>query len=201
MRQLSCDTLDDKTVYKLLTGLIVPRPIAWVGSLDRDGVRNLAPFSFFNVVSTAPPMIGFAINFRENKAAKDTLSNITQSGEFTVNIVDEANADAMHRSSFEYPPHVDEFAEVGVTSASDAIKINAPRVAESPAQLECRHHQTVQFGSHSFVVGQVVAFHVADRICNDRLNILFEELKPVGRMAGNLYCHVERFFSVPHKQV
>src|SRR6478752_3076913 len=121
-----------RDAYFLLTALVVPRPIAWVSTLSGDGVRNLAPHSFFTVAANDPPHVLFS-----STALRDTVTNIRQTGEFVVNIVSADLVTPMNESSAEFAPEVDEFERVGVT-ASPSVRVAAPRVAEARAHLECR---------------------------------------------------------------
>ncbi len=130
--------LDTTSVYKLLSGAVVPRPIAWVSTRSRDGILNLAPYSFFTVVSRQPPMLAISIGPRTGGEdyAKDTLTNIRDTEEFVINMVSVELANAMHESSINYPPEVDEFVRAGVTPVACEV-ITAPRVAESRISMEC----------------------------------------------------------------
>lgn len=188
-------TLDS---YKLLTGLIVPRPVALVSTVDASGVRNLAPYSFFNGVGSNPPTVLFCPSLTRPPETptpehpddrKDTLRNVEQTGEFVINIVSEAIANAANLSSATVPPSVDEFSLAGLTPVPSEV-VRAPRVAESPAQLECKLLQIVFTGQgHAagvVVLGQVVRFHIRpDLIDNFRIDP--ERLDAVGRMAGNTW--------------
>ena len=129
-----------RDIYRLLTGVIVPRPIAFVSTVSRDGIRNLAPFSFFTAISANPPVICFSPMVRNRQASqKDTLHNIEATREFVVNIVSESIAEQMNRTSADYPPEVDEFIEAGLTPlASDLVA--PPRVGESLVSMECTLH-------------------------------------------------------------
>ncbi len=173
--------------YKLLTGLVIPRPIGWVGSVDADGHRNLAPYSYFNVVAATPPTVIFSTG-RPQGRIKDSLANVIATGEFTVNIVDESLTAAMHASSEQFPPQVDEFAEVGLTAIPGDV-VMAPMVAEARAVLECRVSQIVDLGdpvTASVVFGDIVRLHVANEIL-DGTRINHEKLRAVGRIAGTTY--------------
>lgn len=173
--------------YKLLTGLIIPRPIGWVGTVAEDGTRNLAPYSYFNAVAATPPTVLFSTG-RPNGRIKDTLANVIATGEFTLSIVDEGLADAMHASSTSYPPEADEFAEVKLTPAQGDV-VKAPFVAEARAALECRVGQIVDLGDPvraSVVFGDVLRVHVADDVL-DGTRIDHRKLRAVGRIAGTTY--------------
>jgi flavin reductase (DIM6/NTAB) family NADH-FMN oxidoreductase RutF len=184
-------------IYKLLTGIVVPRPVALVSTIDRNGVANLAPFSAFCQAGANPPAVLFCPALRVPAEAgeprrdlrKDTLRNIEETGEFVVNTVSEAIAAAANAASAEVPLEVDEFQLAGLTRlASEAVR--PPRVAESPAQMECKLLQVIYVsrapGAGVIVLGEVVRFHVrADLFENFRIDAA--SLDAVGRMAGNTW--------------
>ena len=181
-------------VYKLMSGIIVPRPVALVSTVDAGGVANLAPFSFFTGVGSVPPTVLFCPTLRRAGAGgpgqrKDTLSNVEDTGEFVVNVVSEAIAAAANATAAEVAPEVDEFKLAGLTAlASEAVR--APRVAESPAQMECRLMQVIYTskaaGSGVIVLGEVVRFHVRGDLVED-FRVDPAGLDAVGRMAGNAW--------------
>lgn len=180
--------------YKLMTGIIVPRPIALVSTVSRDGVANLAPFSFFSGVGSAPPTVLFCPALRPSEQdgageKKDTLRNVEETGEFVINVVSEAMAAAVNASSTEAPPEVDEFSLSGLTPIASQV-VRPYRVAESPAQMECRLLQVIYTGhapaSGVIVLGEVVRFHVReDLVQNFRVDPA--GLNAIGRMAGNTW--------------
>lgn len=179
------------SIYKLLIGAVVPRPIAFVSTVDAAGVRNLAPFSFFTAVSSDPAVLCFSAGLRAG-AKKDTLVNVEETGEFVVNVVTEALAEAMNLTAAEYPPEVDEFAVAGLT-AVPATVVKAPRVAESPVSFECKLRQVIPVGNARLVLGDVVCVHADDSLVSD-FKIDAEKLQAVGRMGGNSYTRTrERF--------
>jgi flavin reductase (DIM6/NTAB) family NADH-FMN oxidoreductase RutF len=187
---------DPREIAKLLVGLVVPRPIAFVSTLSAEGVLNLAPFSYFTVASANPPVICFAPIIRRDGTKKDTLLNIEATGEFVVNVVSEEIATQMNVASGEYPPDVDEFAVSGLTPlASDVVK--PPRVKESHVSVECRLWQIIHVsgkpGGGSLVLGEIVRFHVDDAVvANDAIDP--DLLRPVGRMGGATYVRTtDRF--------
>jgi flavin reductase (DIM6/NTAB) family NADH-FMN oxidoreductase RutF len=200
-KQINPNDLSPPDMHKLLIGSVVPRPIAWVSSMDRAGVHNLAPFSFFNVVCAKPPTISISITYNPQRdtGRKDTLRNIVELGEFVVNITTEATAVAMDQSAEEYPPHVDEFAEVGLTRAP-SVRVRPARVAGSPISLECTLLQTVPVGtgagSATLVLGTVQLVHVREDIIDDRYRIDTHALQPIGRLAGLSYCYVRELFDL-----
>jgi len=181
-------------VYKVLIGSIVPRPIAFVSTLDADGVRNVAPFSFFTVASSDPPIVCFTPT-----GQKDTLINIRATGEFVVNIVSEDFAEEMNIASGTYPPHVDEFAVSGLTPIESTL-VKPPRVAESRVQMECRRFQILEIGSGALVLGEVVLIHVDDRII-ENYRIDPDALRAIGRMGGNTYARTTDRFDLTRPKV
>ena len=191
--------LDTQSVYKLLVGAVVPRPIAWVATRSRDGVLNLAPYSFFTVVSREPPMLAISIGPRTGGEdyPKDTLTNMRESQEFVINMVSMALADAMHETSFNHSPEVDEFERAGVTPAPCEV-VRTPRVAEARISMECTVEHMLKLGSDSLVIGRMHRYHVEDSlISNGRIDLM--ALDPLARMAGN-FTRVESLFDLPLKK-
>lgn len=193
---LTVDPADQppRQIYKLMTGIIVPRPIALVSTVDGSGVANLAPFSFFCGVGSAPPTLLFCPALRATAGGdptrrKDTLRNVEETGEFVVNVVSDAIAAAANETAAEVAPEVDEFELAGLTPLASAV-VRPPRVAESPAQMECRLMQVI-YTSHNpgggvIVLGEIVRFHVrAELVENFRIDPA--GLDAVGRMAGNTW--------------
>jgi flavin reductase (DIM6/NTAB) family NADH-FMN oxidoreductase RutF len=201
--ELDPKVLSPIAVYKLLIGCVVPRPIAWVSSIDAAGVPNLAPFSFFMGVTGTPPTIAFSSGPRGGEGGpargkKDTLANVETAGDFVVNVVDDARAEQMNLTSGDYAPEVDEFALVGLTAAP-SVEVKAPRVAEAPISLECRVAQIIPVGHgpHHLVLGEIVYFHVRDDLYDPATGrIDMHRLQPVGRLAGNLYSHIHDIFEM-----
>lgn len=188
--------LDNVSVYKLLAGSVLPRPIAWVSTRSQDGILNLAPFSFFTVASRQPPMLAISIGPRTDgeEYAKDTLTNIRETKEFTINIVSVELANAMFETAKNHPPEVDEFIRANVT-ASDCEFIKAPRVAEAKIAMECTVEKILELGSDYLVIGQMHRYHVEDELIdNGRIDI--KKLDPLGRMAGN-FTKIETLFDLP----
>ncbi len=185
--------------YRVLTGVVVPRPIAFVSTVSAAGVANLAPFSFFNAVSPDPPTIVFSSSRRAGTKDKDTLTNVEQTGEFVVNVVVDEIAEAMNRTAAEFPAEVNEFEIAGLTEAP-SVKVKAPRVAESPVNMECRLKQVVNLGAdgeqgHGLVIGEIVLLHIRDDLI-DGHRINHQLLKPTGRLAGSMYCHTADIFEM-----
>ena len=188
--------LDTHSVYKLLVGAVVPRPIAWVSSRSHDDILNLAPFSFFTVASREPPMLAISIGPRTGGEdfAKDTLTNIRETQEFVINIVSVELANAMHETAINHPPEIDEFTRAGVTPASCEV-INTPRVAEARISMECTVEHMLRLGSDYMVIGRMHRYHVEDSlISNGRIDL--KKLDPLGRMAGN-FTKIETLFDLP----
>lgn len=189
-----------QSIHKLMIGSILPRPIAWVSSVDADGRRNLAPFSYFNAVCANPPHVLFCPTIRStDRAVKDTLRNVRDTGEFVVNIVSEPLAEAMNLTATEFPPEVDEFEAAGLT-AEPARTIKPPRVAESLLHYECRVAQIVDIGdgigAGSVVIGEVLHLHVSDAVLYGGDKIDLDRLQPIGRLAGYAYCRVTDVFDL-----
>ena len=194
--QLDPQTLDPTSVYKLLISSVVPRPIAWVSSVDADGVRNLAPFSYFMAITDTPPTIAFSCSAR-GAGKKDTLRNVEATGEFVVNITDDDCADAMNLSSGDYPPDVDEFAVTKLTALPSAV-VKAPRVSEAPINMECKLVRILPVGRKAnLVLGEIVQWHVRDDVYDAATGRLdMHRLRPVGRLCGNLYSHIHQIFEM-----
>jgi flavin reductase (DIM6/NTAB) family NADH-FMN oxidoreductase RutF len=186
-----------RDVYKLLIGSILPRPIAFVSTVDRNNVRNLAPFSFFTVASSNPPVVVFCSSVPANdRAVKDTLRNVIETREFVVNIVSEDFAEQMNRCSATVPPEVDEFALSGLTPVASEL-VKPARVAESHVHMECRLLQVLTVSEKpmggNLVLGEVLRFHVAEDLVSN-FQVDPEKLRAIGRMAGASYCRTtDRF--------
>jgi flavin reductase (DIM6/NTAB) family NADH-FMN oxidoreductase RutF len=187
-----------RQVYKLMTGIIVPRPVALVSTVDSKGVANLAPFSFFTGVGSNPPTVLFCPVVRSRSIAaddqpdlrKDTLRNVEETGEFVINVVSEAIAAAANETAAEVPPEVDEFVLSGLTPLASQV-VRPARVAESPAQMECKLLQVIytsrEPGGGVIVLGQIVRFHVRKNLLTD-FRVDPAGLDAVGRMAGNTWA-------------
>ena len=190
------ESSESRDRYKLLTGLVVPRPIGWIGTRDPRGRYNLAPFSFFNVVSSSPPMVLFS-GGRHADRPKDSVEFAEGTGEFTVNIVSVELAEAMSVTSGRFGPEDDEFAIAGLTPVG-GTKVDAPIVLEAPANLECRVTEVLDFGSEGrirMVIGEVLAIHAREDAL-DGTRVKAEVVDAVGRMAGNQYIHTRDRFEL-----
>ena len=179
--------LDPETAYRLITGVVVPRPIAWVTSLSATGVLNLAPFSAFMFVAPKPPMLAISVG-RKGGIYKDTAQNILNNEEYVVHIADSSLMNAVHESSTEHPPDVSEVDELGLaTLPGERIKV--PRLAAAPIAMECRFRQCLEFGEtrSRLIVGEVLVFHIRDGLLNNG-KIETEALDPIARIAGPRYA-------------
>jgi flavin reductase (DIM6/NTAB) family NADH-FMN oxidoreductase RutF len=179
-----------KDAYKLMIGSILPRPIAFVSTIDEKGASNLAPFSFFTAISAEPMMVCFSpMRKGTDGSKKDTLINIEKTKEFVINIVSEQIAEQMNRCAGDFDPEVDEFVQSGLTKGKSKA-VAPPRVKESLVHLECELHDVLHFGekagSGSLVIGKVKHIHVDDALFYEG-KIDSEELKPIGRLAGHMY--------------
>jgi len=184
--------------YKLLAGTVLPRPIAWVVSRNAEGTVNAAPFSFFNAVSSAPPLIMFSVSAYGSRHWKDTLFNVRARGEFVVNLVPEELAEAMNITAIDAPEGVDETALAKLELAPSKV-VDIPRIAGSPVALECRLYKEIELGSNVMVIGEVVHAAVrSDAFANrERLHIDPEKLRLIGRMAGaGGYCRTRDQFTM-----
>lgn len=180
--------------YKLLTNLVVPRPIAWVTSQSQSGVINLAPFSFFNAVGTNPLYLIISIGLNDAGEPKDTAKNIQASGEFVVNLVTEDLFDAMNISAADFPSEQSELAAAHL-HAAPSMHIKVPRVAEAQASLECKLFSAQPLGANTLFIGEVVMFHVADHLMGPRLHI--NNFAPIGRLGSpSVYCRTTDRFDV-----
>lgn len=188
-----------QNLYKILIGSVVPRPIAFVSTIDPSGIRNLAPFSFFTVASANPPVICFTPMVRPSgKPVKDTLQNIRDTGEFVINIVSEDFGPQMNVTAGDYPPEVDEFEVAGLTPVKSDL-VRPDRVGESRVQMECRLLRIVEVSAlpmgGSVVFGQVLRFHVADdAVENYRIDPA--KLCAIGRMGGAVYTRTTELFEM-----
>lgn len=173
-------------VYKLLASVVLPRPIAWITSRDSEGVLNAAPFSFFNVMSSDPPLLGISFSAPPDREQKDTLGNILARREFVVNMVPEELAEQMNITATNAPRGIDE-AELAGLATAPSLAVDIPRLAGSPVSLECRLLETLNFGGTSTLcLGRVVYAHVRSEAFEnlDRLHIDPDRMRLIGRMHG-----------------
>lgn len=184
-------------IYKLMIGVIVPRPIAFVSTVTSEGQYNLAPFSFFMAITSSPPTIAFS-PIRRAGEKKDTLANVEATGEFVINVVNEDIAPQMCQASGDYPEGVDEFKITGLTPIASSL-VKSPRIKESPVSMECKVVKTVEFGKAPYqatlVAGEILLFHIRDDLYRDG-QIDLKALRAVGRLAGDWYCRVQDLFAL-----
>jgi flavin reductase (DIM6/NTAB) family NADH-FMN oxidoreductase RutF len=184
--------------YKLMVGLIAPRPIALITTKDEEGRLNAAPFSAYNYLSTDPPIVAVGVANRSGEP-KDTARNIRRTGEFVVNIVTEDLAEAMNICAIDFPHGVNELDEAGLATVP-SIAVKVPRLAKAHAALECREHTTLQIGNSNIVLGRIVAIYVEDRFVDPAgPYVNAQELGPIGRMngLGNYVRTRGAFFTIP----
>ena len=193
--------LAQQQTYNLLIGLVAPRPIAWITSVDLQGRLNAAPFSAYNYVGTDPPIVAIGVGNRPGPGVigKDTAQNIRNKREFVINVVNEAMAEAMVFCAIDFPPGVSELEMDNVKTAPSTID-SVPRILDSPASLECLEITTMEIGRSRVILGQVVAIHVNDEFLDPAgPYIRAEKLHAIGRMNG-LGSYVktrDSFFQVP----
>ncbi|HUJ75635.1 MAG TPA: flavin reductase family protein [bacterium] len=185
-------------LYKLIIGSVVPRPIAFVATRDKDGAANLAPFSFFNAITGNPPTLAFSVIDRGTRL-KDTSRNIQEHPEFIVHIVGEDLATQMNITCGEYGAHIDEFREAGLTPVPGTL-VQVPRVQEALVSMECKltHHlrigRTPPMASH--IIGEVVYWHLSDAVLMERSRVNADVLLAIGRMGGSDYTRTRDRFTM-----
>nr|WP_298659638.1 flavin reductase family protein [uncultured Flavobacterium sp.] len=197
--QFDIQNTESSALYKLLTGTVIPRPIAWVATIDENGIDNLAPFSFFNVVSEDPPHIMFS-TVRTGNKNKDTLNNILANQQFVVNLVTEDVVEQMNTTAQSVAADVNEFELANVTPI-ESIYIKPKRVKESLVQFECEmvHHYFIekhQKGGACIIIGKIITMHIDDSILMENHKINLEKYKPVARLAGSNYSKLGEIFSI-----
>jgi len=193
---------DRSLAYKLLASLVTPRPIALVTTIDGEARPNAAPFSFFNVLGSKPPIVGVCPGDRSPGVPKDTARNIRESGEFVVNLVDETIAEAMSLCSAELPAEESELEFAGLAPLP-SVEVAPPRIGDAPVNLECREWGTLQIGANRLVIGEVLRVHVRDGILDPETNrLVAEAYHPVGRMHGaDGYCRTRDQFRMQRPEV
>ena len=190
--------LEPHQAYKLLSGTIIPRPIAWVTSIDDEGVVNAAPFSFFNCFSEAPPTVVLGIQHRGGGSGpKDTSRNVRANGEFVVNLADEATAQAMNATAIDAPHGVSELAAAGLDTLPSTL-IAPPRITQAPVSLECRRTMILDLAAdRELMIGEVLMFHAAPGVVDPHdLRVDLDVYRPIGRLFANLYCRTRDVFEL-----
>jgi len=187
-----------KQAHDVLASTIIPRPIAFVGTVSRDGIYNCAPFSFFAPISSKPMVLGFSTVWNRDGVKKDTLVNIESTTDFTINVVDDVILHAMNQASASYPPEVDEFKEIGLTPVKSDM-VSAPLIGESKVNFECRLNGTLEFGSAgnmtTFITGEVLLIHINEEALTlDDFKV--SGLKAIARLGGDNYCGLGDIFEL-----
>jgi len=190
--ELDPTTLGGRDLYRLMITSIVPRPIAFVTTLSREGATNLAPFSFFNGVSSDPPVVSIAVATKRDGSKKDTWRNIEETGEYVINVVVPELMDAVIVGAKELPHNVSEL-ELSKEPTLPSVQVKPPRLARSPVQMECRLLRIVEVEGTGLILGRVVLFHVKDEVATEG-RVDPRKLTFVGRLGGDLYCRVTDLF-------
>jgi len=188
--------LDEEQAHTLLKSCVVPRPIAWVSTIGKAGVANLAPYSCFTFVATKPPMLCFSIGRRKDGGIKDTLTNILETQQFVVHIVSDDYAKAVTSTAAELPPDSSEWDLIPFHPIP-ADRVTPSRIAESPISLECRFSQSIELGEshHTLVIGEIMLFHIEDSLYKDgEVNV--SNLHPLCRLAGDWFGKLGDFLEV-----
>jgi flavin reductase (DIM6/NTAB) family NADH-FMN oxidoreductase RutF len=184
-------------VYHTLVGVVTPRPIAWVTTVDREGRVNLAPFSFFNAFGANPPVVVFSPTNRRDGTKKDTLLNVEATGEFVVHASVAPLAEKINQSSTELPPGESEVELVGLHT-TPSVKVKPPRLVEAPVAMECKVRQIIPIGSGAIaanlVIGEVLMIHVDDAMLDANGRVDPRKLQTVARLGGDFWCHTSDLF-------
>lgn len=199
-RVLDPEKMDSTSIYKIIAGAIVPRPIGFISTISADNVRNAAPFSFFNALSDVPPLVCLSISRHSpDDRRKDTLKNIVDTHEFVVNIIDEELATAQDICAREFPPEVDEFEMAGI-SPEESVLVRAPLIKESLVNFECRalHLIPLPESRYTLVIGRICMMHIHPEVLMENGRINLQRLRPIGRLIGNAYCHTNDQFVLNH---
>jgi flavin reductase (DIM6/NTAB) family NADH-FMN oxidoreductase RutF len=201
-RSFDFSQLTARQRYKLLIGTVVPRPIAWVTTINPEGRINAAPYSFFNCLSADPPILALGVENHADMSFKDTALNIRMTEEFTVNIVDHAHIDAMNICAVAFPPEVEELQMAGLTTIAGE-KVRCPRIAEAPVALECCRHLSLTLGrSREIILGRVLAVHIREDIVDsEQFYVDQQGLDAVGRMGGHGYATTRDYFDLPTRSL
>jgi flavin reductase (DIM6/NTAB) family NADH-FMN oxidoreductase RutF len=188
----------------IFNAIIAPRPIGWISTVNSEGKANLAPYSYFNIVSNLPPILMFSCNTPEDREAKDTLANVRENGEFVFNLVSADLVEVMNETSTPVPNHVDEFEHAGIARAQ-SVKVRPPRVAASPCSLECKVVRIISFGGGAegpqtnVTFGQVVGMHIAPGFLHDDGHFDTLAAQPVSRLGGAEYAATTDSFVLTRK--
>lgn len=188
MISLPTEQLSEQELNRIMIGSILPRPIAFVSSVSAEGLLNLAPFSYFNMVSSVPPLLSISILHGEDHK-KDTINNIKDNKEFVVHIVSEDILEDVNQTSIELPPNRSELLYTHFSIMSSE-KINVPQIKEAKVRMECVLEKIVALPASDLVIGRVVNFVIDPSILDEKGRIIVNELKPISRLAGNQYAKV-----------
>jgi len=199
--EFDLEKIPGSSTYKLLVGLVAPRPIALITSLSEQGVLNAAPFSAYNYLCTDPPIVGVGVTNRPDQrfVPKDTARNIRRTGEFVVNVVTEDIAEKMNICATDFPPEMSEIELAGFTTVP-SLKVKPPRLAEAHAALECREYTTMEIGRSRIILGRVVSIFVEDRFVDPEGPYIYaDQLHSIGRMngLGNYVRTRDAFMTIP----
>ncbi|KHF39905.1 flavin reductase family protein [Halalkalibacter okhensis] len=203
MLSINPSELGERENYKFLTGSIIPRPVAIVTSLSEEGILNAAPFSYFNVVSSNPPLISISVQ-RKNGQMKDTSRNVITRGEFVVHISDETYSKKMNITAKNLPSNESEVEDAGLTPI-ESLKINVPGIKEARVRMECVLERAISLGGNEespsceLLIGKIVQYHIQeDLYAFGRIDAL--KLKPLSRLAGNFYAKLGDTFELERPQ-
>ncbi len=197
--QFDPQELEQTAIYKLLTGIIIPRPIGWISTISEDGINNLAPFSYFNAVGDDPPHLMFS-TVHSNDSNKDTLNNVLATKQFVVNMVTEDLVAQMNKTSQPISANESEFELAGLTPIASSLVL-PPRVKESKITMECEmvHHYKLEnskTGGATIVIGKIVLFHIDESVLLDNYIINLDTYQPIARLAGSNYSKIGEIFSL-----
>jgi flavin reductase (DIM6/NTAB) family NADH-FMN oxidoreductase RutF len=188
--------LTPKERYKLLIGTVIPRPIAFITTLSKDGKRNAGPFSFFNVLTHDPAIVAIGVENYDDGRMKDTSRNIRETEEFIVHIVDDALTRQMEICAIKFGPDVDELAEAGLETVPGTM-VKAPRIVTAPAALECKRYMTLEVGkAREIILGEVLGVHVRADAVDDKLHIDQLKMDAIGRLGGHSYNRTRDQFDI-----
>ena len=198
--EIDLNALDRPVRYKLLTSLVVPRPIALVTTISEGGIVNAAPFSYFNVLGEDPPILIISADARASGKMKDTVHNILTKKQFVVNLVDEDIAEKMHGSAVDAPTEMSEIELVGFNT-TPSQRVQPPRIAESPVSFECELHTQLDFKTRRLMIGQIAWMHVRDGIIDPaNMRRIPNAYHPVGRLYANRYCRTRDEFALDNSR-